>query len=67
MQNTTLHVRSIQLDPKYAGAYALRDNLKYEGLNDRAGGIFDMKEAAKLFRQQGNTEDYRKATEKLKQ
>ena len=26
-----------------------------------------MQEAAKFFQQQGNTEDYRKATEKLKQ
>lgn len=58
--------RAIQLDPKYSSAYALRGNLKYERLNDRAGGIADMQEAAKLFQQQGKTNDYRKAIEQLK-
>jgi tetratricopeptide (TPR) repeat protein len=59
--------RAIQIDPKYSSAYALRGNLKYDRLNDRVGGIADMKEAAKLFQQQGKTNDYQKAIEKLKQ
>ncbi|MFA9202155.1 MAG: hypothetical protein ACEQSC_01225 [Candidatus Nanopelagicaceae bacterium] len=57
--------RAIQLNPKYSGAYVLRGNLKYERLNDRAGGIADMQEAAKLFQQQGKTNDYRKAIEQI--
>jgi tetratricopeptide (TPR) repeat protein len=58
--------RAIQLDPKYSSAYALRGSLKYEQLNDRAGGIADMQEAAKLFQQQGKTNNYQKAIERLK-
>jgi tetratricopeptide (TPR) repeat protein len=58
--------RAIQLNPKYSDAYALRGNLKYERLNNRAGGIADIQEAAKLFQQQGKTNDYRKAIEQLK-
>jgi hypothetical protein len=35
-------------------------------LNDQAGGIADLKQAAKLFKQAGNTKNYQVAIGKLK-
>jgi Flp pilus assembly protein TadD len=56
--------RAIQLNPNLVGTYYNRGNLKYF-LNDRAGAINDLKQAAKLFRQQGNTSDYKRANNLL--
>ena len=58
--------RAIQLDPSYAIAYAWRDIIKYTRLNDRAGAIADMQQAARLFQQQNDTNGYQSAIEYLK-
>jgi tetratricopeptide (TPR) repeat protein len=50
--------RAISIDPNFAGTYIDRGNLKYYGLEDRVGGINDMKQAARLFQQQGDTQSY---------
>jgi S1-C subfamily serine protease len=44
-------------------AYKARGFLKYVNLNDRAGAIDDMKQAARLFQQQGNTQQYQRTIE----
>ena len=63
--------RAIQLDPDDAQAYGNRGYLKYEKLNDRAGGIEDMKKAARLLRAEKptatNVEKYKDAIGQLKQ
>jgi tetratricopeptide (TPR) repeat protein len=58
--------RAIQINPNYAFAYNRRGVLKFYLLKDRAGGINDMKQAARLFQQQGNTQDYKDAIDRLK-
>ncbi len=45
--------RAIALNPKLAQAYGARGGLKYAS-GDRAGGIADLRQAAKLARAQGN-------------
>ncbi len=59
--------RAISIDPNYVAAYSQRSLLKYDRLNDKSGGIADMQRAAKLYQQQGYTEYYQRAIEKLKQ
>jgi tetratricopeptide (TPR) repeat protein len=58
--------RAIQIDPNLAMAYGNRGSLKYQKLNDRAGGINDMEQAANLSQKQGNTQYYRTAIDLLK-
>jgi tetratricopeptide (TPR) repeat protein len=56
--------QTILLDPKLSRAYMGRALLKYK-LNDRPGAIQDFRQAAKLFREQGNIQDYQLAIEAL--
>jgi tetratricopeptide (TPR) repeat protein len=59
--------QTIKLAPKFATAYRNRALLKYTKLNDKAGGIQDMRQAAKLFREQGLTQDLQDALRALKE
>jgi tetratricopeptide (TPR) repeat protein/S1-C subfamily serine protease len=47
--------KAISLNPKYAAAYYNRGNLKGE-LKDRQGAIGDFRTAARIFREQGQTQ-----------
>jgi tetratricopeptide (TPR) repeat protein len=47
--------QAIILNPTAARTYGVRGLLKAYKLNDRAGGIKDLRRAAQLFRQQGQT------------
>jgi tetratricopeptide (TPR) repeat protein len=58
--------RSIELNPTNATVYFKRADHKYYSLKDRAGGIADLQQAAQLFQQQGNTEQYKKTIDRLK-
>jgi tetratricopeptide (TPR) repeat protein len=58
--------RAIQLNPNLAQAYNNRGLLKKNKLNDRSGAIKDMNRAAKIYQQQGNTQDYQRAIALLK-
>jgi tetratricopeptide (TPR) repeat protein len=49
--------RAIELDPELADAFALRGSLKH-AFSDRASGVADIRQAAKLYQQQRNTEKY---------
>jgi tetratricopeptide (TPR) repeat protein len=62
----TDYSRAIQLKPDYADAYYNRAILKIVKLKDRPGAIEDMNQAAKIFQQQGNTQNYQKAIDSLK-
>jgi tetratricopeptide (TPR) repeat protein len=46
--------RAIQIEPNNAHFYADRGSIKFK-LNDRSGAMQDRQQAAKLYRQQGNT------------
>jgi tetratricopeptide (TPR) repeat protein len=50
--------RAIQIFPNNAYFYSERGSLKHYHLKDRSGAIEDWQQAAKLYRQQGNTELY---------
>jgi tetratricopeptide (TPR) repeat protein len=52
--------QAITLNPKLAEAYGNRGLLKQEKLNDKAGAIQDFRQAAKLFRSQGQTQNFQK-------
>jgi tetratricopeptide (TPR) repeat protein len=58
--------RAIVLNSKYAGAYNNRGILKYLKLNDRQGALSDLRTAARIFREQGQTEDLRVSLETLR-
>jgi tetratricopeptide (TPR) repeat protein len=58
--------RTIQINPSNDDAYFMRGLLKYSRFKDIAGGIADMRQAAKLAQLQGNTELYESAIELLK-
>jgi hypothetical protein len=47
--------------------HADRGNLKFVGLKDRADEIKDWQQAAKLFRQQGNTTMYKTMLDVIKE
>jgi tetratricopeptide (TPR) repeat protein len=49
--------QAILLNPKYSVAYYNRAILKNDKLNDRAGAIQDFRQAARLFREQGNNQN----------
>jgi tetratricopeptide (TPR) repeat protein len=59
--------QAISLNPKYSEAYHHRANLKSDKLNDQAGAIQDLRQAAQLYREQGNTQSLKVAIETLKQ
>jgi tetratricopeptide (TPR) repeat protein len=48
--------QAISINPKYALAYYNRGLLKAAKLNDRQGAIGDLRAAAKIFREQGQTQ-----------
>jgi tetratricopeptide (TPR) repeat protein len=51
--------RAIQINPNNAELYSKRGSRKFLHLQDRAGAIKDWQQAAKLFRQQGDTTSYK--------
>jgi lipoprotein NlpI len=59
--------RAITLKPQSAEAYGNRGLLKYKKLNDKTGAIQDLRQAAKLFRTKGQTQDSQKAVDILRQ
>ncbi len=59
--------RAIALAPQFAQAYANRGALKYDKLNDKAGAIQDFRQAAKLFRAQGQTQSLQTIVNVLKE
>jgi tetratricopeptide (TPR) repeat protein len=59
--------RAIKLKPRNADAYYNRGVLKYTSLKDLAGGIADMQQSAKLSQQQGNSQNYRVASDLLQE
>jgi tetratricopeptide (TPR) repeat protein len=59
--------RVIGLNPNYAEAYYIRGILKFCNLKDRSGAINDVKQAARLSQQQGNTQKYQYAIDIVKQ
>jgi tetratricopeptide (TPR) repeat protein len=59
--------RVIGLNPNYAEAYYIRGILKFCKLKDRSGAINDVKQAARLSQQQGNTQKYQYAIDVVKQ
>jgi tetratricopeptide (TPR) repeat protein len=50
--------RAIQINPNNGEFYHKRAILKLYHLNDHSGGMKDLKQSAKLYRQQGNTTQY---------
>lgn len=59
--------QAIRIAPDYAIAYRDRSILKKRYLNDIQGALFDLKRAFNLFQKEGNTEEYRRALEFLKE
>jgi tetratricopeptide (TPR) repeat protein/S1-C subfamily serine protease len=57
--------QAILLDPKYAEAYYNRALLKKKKLNDHPGAIQDFRQAARLFREQGRTQNSQLAIKNL--
>jgi tetratricopeptide (TPR) repeat protein len=65
--------RAIQIDPNLADAYKNRGNLNYQQsqraaiviLRQQQAAIIDMKQAAKLYQQQGNLQSYREAIDSI--
>ncbi|WP_310417461.1 tetratricopeptide repeat-containing serine protease family protein [Chamaesiphon sp. OTE_8_metabat_110] len=58
--------RAIQLDPQNANSYVLR-GLIYNSIGNRTVAIKNIRQAAKLAKQQGNRQVYQQATDFLKQ
>jgi tetratricopeptide (TPR) repeat protein len=58
--------RAIFVNPKYSKAYNNRALLKADRLNDIPGAIQDFRQAARLFRAQGNTGDLQLAIAALR-
>ena len=57
---------AIELDPNNAVAYYARGILKHENFNEEPSGITDIQTAAKLYQEQGRTQDYQDAIDLLK-
>jgi tetratricopeptide (TPR) repeat protein len=55
-----------ELDPNNAVAYCARGVLKHEYLSDKSGDVLDLQTAAKLYQQQGRTQEYQHAIDLLK-
>ncbi|WP_310487492.1 tetratricopeptide repeat protein [Chamaesiphon sp. VAR_69_metabat_338] len=58
--------RAIELDPNNAVAYCARGVLKHEYLSDKSGDVIDLQTAAKLYQEQGRTQEYQHAIDLLK-
>ena len=58
--------RAIELDPNNAVAYYARGILKHEHFSEAPGDITDIQTAAKLYQEQGRTQDYQDAIDLLK-
>jgi tetratricopeptide (TPR) repeat protein len=59
--------QAILLQPEISSnAYYSRANLKYTKLNDRAGAIQDFRQAARLFRKDGDSQVLQKAIDQLR-
>ncbi|MFM5946052.1 MAG: tetratricopeptide repeat protein, partial [Dolichospermum sp.] len=56
----------IRLTPNYADAYSNRGLVRYE-LGDKFQAISDFKQAAKLYQQQGENEDYQDALNRIRE
>jgi hypothetical protein len=59
-------VPALILDPTLAIAYVNRSFLKHDRLKDRSGGIADIRQAARLYQQQGDSKNYQQAIDYLK-
>jgi tetratricopeptide (TPR) repeat protein len=59
--------KAISLNPKDANAYYNRGILKATKLNDRQGAIGDLRIAARIFREKGQTQDLHKAIAALRE
>jgi hypothetical protein len=55
------------INPEYSAAYTNRAILKKNKLNDRAGAIQDFRQAARLFREQGQTQYLQNMIDRLRQ
>jgi tetratricopeptide (TPR) repeat protein len=58
--------QAITLKPDYANAYYNRGLLKKSKLNDRGGSIADFRQAARLYQQQGKSQDRQDAIDQLR-
>jgi tetratricopeptide (TPR) repeat protein len=58
--------RAIKINPNNADFYRGRSSLRLYDLKDHSGGMKDLKQAAKLFQQQGNTKQYESMLEAIK-
>ncbi len=58
--------RTVELDPQNPNAYSIR-GLIYAALNERVMAIKNMRQAAQLAKQQGNSETYQDAIDLLKE
>jgi tetratricopeptide (TPR) repeat protein len=59
--------QAISLNPNDADVYNNRALLKYTKLKDRMGAIQDLRQAALLYREQGNTQNLQKIINILQQ
>jgi tetratricopeptide (TPR) repeat protein len=59
--------QAIIINPKYSGAYGNRGILKYDKLNDRTGAIQDFRQAARLYREEGDNHSAQIAIRALQQ
>jgi tetratricopeptide (TPR) repeat protein len=58
--------RAIELDPNNAVVFCARAVLKHEHLNDAASEISDLQTCAKLYQEQGRTQEYQAAIDLIK-
>jgi tetratricopeptide (TPR) repeat protein/V8-like Glu-specific endopeptidase len=58
--------RAIAINSKYSTGYYRRALIKQNKLNDKVGAIKDFRQAAKLFREQGQTQSLQKAIDQLR-
>jgi Trypsin-like peptidase domain len=56
----------IDINPKLAYAYYMRGLLKESFLHDKNGAIQDLRQAAKLFREQGSINEFKKTLKELR-
>ncbi len=59
--------KAISLDPEYANAYDSRARLKNDELNDKTGAIRDFRNAARLYRAQGKTQELLSVLDQLRE
>jgi tetratricopeptide (TPR) repeat protein len=61
------YTKVIELNPTYAKAYQSRGKLRAKHLNDRLGGIQDLRQAVHYFRMQGETKELQETIAQLQQ